>query len=1094
MDDYQIAREALSYIDPNLERLEWLKVGTALKNRFGEDAKEMFQGFSQQAEGFKQRDFEHTWKSLNPNRASFGTLLHIAKQYGYQPQRQGRQPFAAPQNQAERDKREAERQRQEQERAAKRAEDVQNAQKYIRLSPPADFSHPYLQKKGIDTPEGIAGLKHYRMNNGTHILYIPIQDADGNIQGVERIWPDGNKGILGNMKGGYFVMGDLAQAKDKGVIFAEGFATAYAVHKHSDHTPVVITFNADNMLEVAKAIKDRLPPDTALIVAADNDHHLAANGRINKGLEGAQKVVDFYGSRATMIYPEFPSEVLAKGSKISDYDDYLRHVGSDGIRQAVTSAKEKLGILPEKKTEQTKDSIMATVENPNTQAAKTENLPDYVLAELEMQQERAARRQAGEAAVLEQTVVATPAEPTEKKGKAAATAAATAADAGDGKAAAGKDKAGKPKETAKDKQAAEPKPWEQEGISRTTWYKNKAVAEAVAAAKAEAAAEAAAATSPVQNHPNTSAQVEIGADNRAKNFYESDFKRYEFFDAGIDAMYGGITPEEIQQRLANNHFAKGYYGVTHNDGTVFFEKNEHGWTAPQKGQRPEVISLAEAQEGLRRARLAEQLQQAAENQHTGGGNATPFNSIEYDGRERAGYAPADLQNGQPTDTPPSFSVSDSALPHYDPRVVGEVIVEYGYAPYQHNPENSENFYLTLADGEGKQRTMWGIGLPEALEKAQAQVGDQVLVENLGRKPVTVEEAVKDADGNVVGNRTIETHRNEFSIDVTADKAQIDQYRREAIEQAIRDSDIREQIRDGETPDSMSEQADKAFILATDPELKRDQSSYEQAMLPPSDKFVIPDFVSQQYIPLKEGRYLVDRHTEKLAIDARSDTILKTQNNDHKTIENMLAIAERNGWESVKVKGTEEFRREMWLQASLKGMTVKGYKPTELDRKKLELRRNGRDKADNSISRGETPVKQASGTLVGYGTAKHPDHGGKTYYVDLRGADGQQQRQYGLGLRDAIIQSSANKGDHVTLNRTGYNGRNHTWTADVSRQKTAAQQLLDNARASGSKATLSAAQQLIAKEHLSRRAEQVIEADRRAHPARQKTKGEVERTR
>jgi putative DNA primase/helicase len=49
---------------------------------------------------------------------------------------------------------------------------------------------------------------------------------------------------------------------------------------------------------------------------------------------------------------------------------------------------------------------------------------------------------------------------------------------------------------------------------------------------------------------------------------------------------------------------------------------------------------------------------------------------------------------------------------------------------------------------------------------------------------------------------------------------------------------------------------------------------------------------------------------------------------------MIQLAEAKGWQTVQLRGTEEFRREAWLQASLKGMEAKGYKPREVDIQKL----------------------------------------------------------------------------------------------------------------------------------------------------------------
>ena len=280
---------------------------------------------------------------------------------------------------------------------------------------------------------------------------------------------------------------------------------------------------------------------------------------------------------------------------------------------------------------------------------------------------------------------------------------------------------------------------------------------------------------------------------------------------------------------------------------------------------------------------------------------------------------------------------------------------------------------------------------------------------------------------------------------------------------------------------------------------------EQAQL----EFRIPDSVAAQYRTNGNEKYMLDPRTDKLAIDARSENILKTRNNDKKTIKNMLAIAETNGWQNIKVKGSPEFKKEMWLQARLKGLEVQGYKPSEQDKKLLETRKAQLERGINSISKENNPsqqVRQTSGKLMGYGVGIHPNNkeGKNTYYVDIQKSNGQTERLYGHGLRDAIIQSKAERGDNITLTKTGHNGKNNTWQADVSKQKTASQKLIDAARTSGSPEALKMAQQAFARDHLAKRAEQTIKADREARrnvgqevkpPQKQKEKSaDIEMTR
>lgn len=823
MDDYEKARDALNYIDPNLPRSDWVKIGTALKNHFGEDGKQLFQEFSERGEGYKKQSFEHTWKSLDPTRSSIGTLFYQAKQYGYQQPRNDR-PITSVETETAKAEREAKRAEEARFAAEERAKKVEQARKYVSISKDADFTHPYLQKKGIDTPEGIAGLKHYKTQNN-HLLYIPIQDKDGNIQGVQRIFPDGNKGIVGNKVGGFFVMGDLSEAREKGVILAEGYATAYALHKNSDHTPVIVGFDAHNIINVAKILKDKLPEDTKLIVAADNDIHLEKAGKTNEGIAGAKQAVAAFGQNATMIYPTFPPEVIS--GKMSDFDDYQRHVNAEGIKQAISQAKAKLGLSTEMSKEQ--------------------------------------------------------------------------------------------------------------GIN------------------------------PMENQPeNTSAASE--------------------------------------QQI------------------------------PTEAPSPLLV------------------------------DEKPPISLERTKEEEA-----------VPDLPPPMSDA-------------EIMASMGQSPDYEQDYFQPDTYNSIELG-----------------KAEEQAVEQ----------------------QKVAEPTIQLSAVENGQQKEAESAAQD-YRRDAIEQAIHDTDIQEQIQHGEAPDSMKDKADKAFAIANDTELQRSQADYEESMrrqnaeqaqtatLPeskpqnqPQLEFRIPDSVAAQYRTNGNEKYMLDPRTDKLAIDARSENILKTRNNDKKTIKNMLAIAETNGWQNIKVKGSPEFKKEIWLQASLKGLEVQGYKPSEQDKKLLETRKAQLERGINSISKENNPsqqVRQTSGKLMGYGVGVHPNNkeGKNTYYVDIQKSNGQTERLYGHGLRDAIIQSKAERGDNITLTKTGHNGKNNTWQADVSKQKTASQKLIDAARTSGSPEALKMAQQAFARDHLAKRAEQTIKADREARrnveqevklPQKQKEKSaDIEMTR
>jgi hypothetical protein len=83
----------------------------------------------------------------------------------------------------------------------------------------------------------------------------------------------------------------------------------------------------------------------------------------------------------------------------------------------------------------------------------------------------------------------------------------------------------------------------------------------------------------------------------------------------------------------------------------------------------------------------------------------------------------------------------------DPALTG-VIVDMGAAPYQHDSDNSQSFYVTLRDRDGNEQTRWGVGLQQAIERSGATVGQRVRLERLGTLPVEVDRTVRDDKGDV----------------------------------------------------------------------------------------------------------------------------------------------------------------------------------------------------------------------------------------------------------------------------------------------------------------------------------------------------------
>jgi len=123
----------------------------------------------------------------------------------------------------------------------------------------------------------------------------------------------------------------------------------------------------------------------------------------------------------------------------------------------------------------------------------------------------------------------------------------------------------------------------------------------------------------------------------------------------------------------------------------------------------------------------------------------------------------EAQRGEPLDAKRQPAAGDEAdTPR---RYTGE-LREHGGAPYQNNPARSESYYVVFRDATGADHVVWGVDLERAVRESGAQPGQQVALENLGRRLVTVKVPILDEHGVVIGEDERDVHRNSWQIDVT----------------------------------------------------------------------------------------------------------------------------------------------------------------------------------------------------------------------------------------------------------------------------------------------------------------------------------------
>jgi hypothetical protein len=76
-------------------------------------------------------------------------------------------------------------------------------------------------------------------------------------------------------------------------------------------------------------------------------------------------------------------------------------------------------------------------------------------------------------------------------------------------------------------------------------------------------------------------------------------------------------------------------------------------------------------------------------------------------------------------------------------------------------------------------------------------------------------------------------------------------------------------------------------------------------------------------------YYADYQQKSEVMRAQEDRIT-TKLDDRHTVSTMLDLAQSRGWDRIKLRGSESFRREAWVQAQVRGIEASGYRPRQTD--------------------------------------------------------------------------------------------------------------------------------------------------------------------
>lgn len=224
------------------------------------------------------------------------------------------------------------------------------------------------------------------------------------------------------------------------------------------------------------------------------------------------------------------------------------------------------------------------------------------------------------------------------------------------------------------------------------------------------------------------------------------------------------------------------------------------------------------------------------------------------------------------------------------------IAEFGYEEFK----EKNTFFLVLQNEQGqKMLPIRGKGLEEAFK----QVGDLKQGDKINLKDMGIDEITKKRMWAIERHEPYQDLKNAIEHNKSPD--------RDFVAPAPKVEETKE-----------NEQVNEA---------KMAKKSNLEDDIPNSIKFNYVAIVKNSLMGDEKVNYYdkSDPNQVDIAFEDRK-TSLNTSRHDEKTVNAMLDLAESKGWTEIKLKGEEEFKQKAWLEASLRGIATKGYKPSDKD--------------------------------------------------------------------------------------------------------------------------------------------------------------------
>jgi hypothetical protein len=227
-----------------------------------------------------------------------------------------------------------------------------------------------------------------------------------------------------------------------------------------------------------------------------------------------------------------------------------------------------------------------------------------------------------------------------------------------------------------------------------------------------------------------------------KHYYFSDGAR-AFTDRGMRLTTASENTEVIKS-LVSIAEARGWQEISVR-GTERFRKE--AWFAARlaglevRGYRPSAFE----QEHLIRTLAREQGKRRSE-------TAEPLTGTTA---SRASPAPERTQS----------STEGQRDPERRDRLFHGKLLDHGRATYQHDPRAPMSYFVKIETSHGD-RTIWGVDLERAFKESltRPQVGDEIALRTVRQDAVKVKTAERNSEGKVIGEKSRETHRNQWIVE------------------------------------------------------------------------------------------------------------------------------------------------------------------------------------------------------------------------------------------------------------------------------------------------------------------------------------------